>query len=181
MRLTCCASGPARTIHEVGAASAEHEWTASLADRGLRVPRIVLTEQGAASVRVAVPGVPGQRECALLTWRTGHSLGRPIGRKTIADIAVLSARLHNASPVLPNRPPGVLDGRGVRHFQIPDLFYEAPRVDRAVFRAAVLRAQHGLHMLWENASDPPRLIHTDLTPTNVLRSRGGLAAIDFRI
>lgn len=144
------------------------------------MPRIVLTEDGAASVRVAVPGVPGQRECTLLTWRTGRALARPTGREDIADLAVLSAEFHRASPVLPNRPPGVLDGRRVRHFQIPDLFDEAPHVNRAVFQAAVLRAQHGLDRLWENAPDAPRLIHSDLTPNNVLRSRGLLAAIDFQ-
>ncbi len=60
--------GPARTIHEVGAAFAEYQWTSALADRGPLVPRIVLTMGGAASVRVAVPGVPGSRECSLPTW-----------------------------------------------------------------------------------------------------------------
>ncbi len=49
---------------------------------------------------------------------------------------------------------------------------------RAVFRAAMLRAQHGLDRLWENAAVTPRLIHSDLTPSNVLRSRGRLAVTD---
>lgn len=172
--------GPARTIHEVGAAFAEYQWTSALADRGLPVPRIVLTMGGAASVRVAVPGVPDIRECTLLTWRTGRTLTRPLGRDDVADLGALAAEFHSASPVLPNRPAGVLDGRGVRHFQIPDLLDEAPCTNRAVFRAAMLRAQHGLDRLWKYATDTPRLIHSDLTPNNVLRSRGRLAAIDFQ-
>jgi Ser/Thr protein kinase RdoA (MazF antagonist) len=172
--------GPERRIHELGAALAEHDWTAELDTRGLRAPRIVLTTSGSASVYVAASGVPGRRECTLLSWRTGRTLTRPVLPRDVADVAALSAAFHDASASRRKRPSGVLDGRLALHFKIPNLINEAPHASRAAFREALVRAQHGLNVLWKDASDAPRVIHSDLTPSNVLRSRGRLAAIDFQ-
>ena len=172
--------GPARTIHEPAAALAEQAWTASLADRGLHVPRVIPALDGSASVQVVARDVPGKRECMLLTWQTGQPLRRPVARQDVADLAVLCAQFHEASAVGNDRPAGVLDGRRVVQFKVPDLIDEAPGTIRDIFREAAARAQHGLDKLWATESGAPRLIHSDLTPNNVLRNRGRLAAIDFQ-
>lgn len=170
----------ARTIHEAGAAFAEHDWTHALADRGLPVPRVVRAEDGSPSVAVLAEGVPGARECTLLTWTPGRALARPIARKDLQNLAVLCARMHAASTTRSQRPPGVLDGRHALHFRVPNLIDELPGPDHNVFRDALAAAQSGIDVLWREAADAPRLIHSDLTPNNVLRTRTGLAAIDFQ-
>lgn len=63
--------GPAERIHRAGAARAEAEWTGALAACGLPVPRVIAARDGSASVTVSSPGVPGPRECVLLSLDSG--------------------------------------------------------------------------------------------------------------
>jgi Ser/Thr protein kinase RdoA (MazF antagonist) len=171
--------GPERPIHQPGAAMAEHDWTRSLATRGLKVPRVVLTVDGAASVSVTAPGVPGSRECSLLTWRTGRPIQRPVGQEDLTELAALCATFHDATEPMSMPPQGVLDGRRVLHFRIPNLLDDA-LTDHHVFRDAHAQAQDALDQLWCRPTAEPRLIHSDVTPSNVLRSRNRLAAVDFQ-
>ncbi|WP_375502348.1 phosphotransferase enzyme family protein [uncultured Jatrophihabitans sp.] len=96
------------------------------------------------------------------------------------QLAVLSARLHDASPPLPTAPPGALSARSVRYFDVPDLLSELPPPHRAVLTAARDRAAAAVEQLWQTSDTPPRLVHGDLTPSNVVAHRGQLSAIDFQ-
>jgi len=172
--------GPALRIHTPDAAYAESAWTTELAAAGLRVPRIVTTSDGSPSVRAAADDVPGVRECTLLTWTTGRALTRPVSGRDVHDLAVLSARLHRASPARRSRPPGALNGRFGLLFELPNRLSELPEPRRSLFTAALARAQSGIDGLWQRRAEPPPLIHHDLAPNNVLRDRHGLRPIDFQ-
>jgi Ser/Thr protein kinase RdoA (MazF antagonist) len=171
--------GPEHRIHRSGAARAEAEWTAHLAACGLRVPQVVATRAGTASTEVSIAGVPGARECVLLTWTAGYRLRCPISVKEVREIAVLCARLH-ATPDARAQAGGALDGRLALLFEIPNRLGSLRADYGPLFAEALRRAQRALDDLWRHAPCPPRLLHGDLNPGNVLRTRRGLTAIDFQ-
>jgi Ser/Thr protein kinase RdoA (MazF antagonist) len=172
--------GPQHRIHAVGSAQAESDWTDDLVARGLPSPRVVASRDGSPSLTVGIEGVPGLRECMVLTWTPGRTPARPVSTDDARALATLSARLHSVSPGRNERPVGVLDGRSVLLFELPDLLSDLPEPDRTLFGDARSRAQFGIATLWRQASEPPRLLHGDLTPNNVVRNRDGLTAIDFQ-
>ncbi len=164
--------GPRRRVHPVGATRAEGRWTRELASSGLRVPQLVLVADGAASV--VVEG----RECSVWTWVPGEPMTRPPTRVDVQQLAALSARLHDATSPVANQPPGVLTARSVHYFDVPDLLSELRSPNRDVLVAARERAQEAIDRLWRTAHGPPRVVHGDLTPSNVVRHDGDLFAID---
>ena len=172
--------GPMDRVHAPGSAVAEAQWMDELAAAGLRVPRVVASRDGAVSTTVKVDGVPGARECMLLTWTSGHALSRPPTATDICDLGGLSARLHAVSADRDTLPQGVLDGRSALQFDLPNRFVDAPPVGREVLERAASRVQRALDRLWASAERPPRVQHGDLTPHNVLRSRAGLVPVDFQ-
>lgn len=172
--------GPRQRIHRAGAARAEAEWTGSLAARGLPVPRVIAAGDGSASVTVSSPGVPGPRECALLSWTPGHRLRRPVGAREARDLGRLCARFHAVPADRARLPAGVLDGRSALLFDIPNRLGELSAGYGSLFGGALTAAQDAIDKLWRSAARPPRLLHGDLTPANVLRTRRGLAAVDFQ-
>ncbi|MBO0788616.1 MAG: phosphotransferase, partial [Actinobacteria bacterium] len=101
----------AERTHRAGAVGAEAEWTGALAACGLPVPRVIAARDGSASVTVSSPGVPGPRECVLLSWTPGHRLRRPIGPGEARDLGRLCGRLHAVPADRARLPAGVLDGR----------------------------------------------------------------------
>lgn len=167
--------GPTLRIHDIDAARAEAEWTEELAAAGLTVPRLISSVDGRAAVIVADGGAT--RICTLATWIDGEVLSRPMSAADATDLGRLAARLHAASPPRAARPPGALDGRRVLLFELPDLLERA--ADAPTFRAAAERSQAAVHDLWQQSS-APRLLHGDLTASNVVRTAAGLVPIDFQ-
>ncbi|WP_161784051.1 phosphotransferase enzyme family protein [Cellulomonas carbonis] len=164
-------------VHAPGSDEAERTLLDHLAAAGAAVPRVHPTIDGAAST--TVDGPHGRVTCMLLDWVPGSEVPRPATPGDAADLGRLSATLHDAAPTAPGPPSGVLDGRRVLTFHVPDRLGEAG--DHApLLLAARASAQRALDDLWSSAPEPPRLLHGDLTPANVVRSGDRLVPIDFQ-
>lgn len=162
--------GPHRTVHRPGAAAAERAFLEDLTAQGARVPRVVPTDDGAASVTVEVPALPGARACMLLQWVPGDPVRRPCTAAQARDLGRLSAGLHDLARPALLLPPGVLDGRDALAFAVPDLLDTTGHV-APLLRAAHHRAQDTVDGLWESCAGSgtaARVLHGDLTPTNVV-------------
>lgn len=168
---------PAVGLHAPGSDVAEHALLEHLAEQGVRVPRVRTTPDGAVSVHVDSPG--GAVACMLLDWVPGADVPRPASPDDAADLGRLSATLHEAAPSSAHLPSGVLDGRHVLSFRIPDRLAEAGQ-HAATLVAAHAASQRALDALWARAAGTPRVLHGDLTPANVVRSSAGLVPIDFQ-
>ncbi len=167
--------GPAMSIHEHEGGLGEAAWTDRLAAAGLAVPRLLRTRDGRSTVTVAT--TDGARHCTLLTWIEGQTLSRPMSAMDASELGELAARLHAASPPMPQRPTGALDGGRVLLFRLPNLLPRAADAD--IFSAALARAQVAADWL-RARPDPPRPVHGDLTAGNVVRTPDGLVPIDFQ-
>lgn len=169
--------GPADGIHRAGAGEAEARWTEHLARSGLAVPRVIRTADGADTVIES----DGSWRATMLTWLPGMPVPVPPTGRDIEDLGELSARLHTATPPAATLPPGVLDARDPFAFVVPIALSEAPEPHRALLRRGEAVAREAVATLWATADEPPRVIHFDLTPRNVVRMPdGGLGAIDFQ-
>lgn len=166
--------GPHRGVHRPGVAEAERDLLDLLASRGVRVPRVLPADDGAASVTVEVPDLPGPRCCMLLEWVPGEPVPRPCTVAQAADLGRLSAQLHDVAPPALLLPPGVLDGRDALAFATPDLLDTAGHA-APVLRAAHARAQDAVDGLWESragSGTAARVLHGDLTQANVVTAAG---------
>lgn len=167
--------GPHRGVHRPGSAEAERDLLDHLASRGARVPRVLPTADGAASVTVEVPDLPGPRACMLLEWVPGEPVRRPCTVGQAAALGRVSAQLHDAAPSALLLPPGVLDGRDALAFAAPDLLDTVGHL-APVLRAAHARAQDAVDDLWESRADAgsaARILHGDLTQANVVAPAAG--------
>lgn len=167
--------GPHRGVHRPGSAEAERDLLDHLASRGARVPRVLPTADGAASVTVEVPDLPGPRACMLLEWVPGETVQRPCTPAQAAALGRVSAQLHDAAPSALLLPPGVLDGRDALAFAAPDLLDTVGQL-APVLRAAHARAQDAVDDLWESRADAgsaARVLHGDLTQANVVAPAAG--------
>lgn len=172
--------GPHRGVHRPGVAEAERDLLDHLASQGARVPRVLPTADGAASVTVQVPDLPGPRTCMLLEWVPGEPVRRPCAVDHATELGRLSARLHDLAPSALLLPPGVLDGRDALAFAVPDLLDTAGDL-APVLRAAHARAQDAVDDLWECRADSgaaARVLHGDLTQANVVTPADGDAPVD---
>lgn len=167
--------GPALRVHDVDAAMAEAAWTDELAAAGLTVPRLIRTLDGGPAVTVTNDAE--SRICTLCTWVDGEVLARPMSSTDATELGELAARLHAASPPRPEKPTGALDGRRVLLFQLPNLLHRA--AEAQIFLAALDRSQLALDRVGTQP-EPRRLVHGDLTASNVVRTRDGLVPIDFQ-
>lgn len=167
--------GPALQIHEPDAAEGEAAWTDQLAAAGLSVPRAIRTRTGRAAVAIAVTGQ--SRICTLCTWFDGQTLDRLMSPDDAIELGELSATLHAASTPLSQRPGTVLDGRSALLFRIPVLLDRAE--DAELFTTCLSSVQASIDNLWAR-SPTPRLLHGDLTASNVVRHRDRLVPIDFQ-
>lgn len=169
--------GPSRGIHRPHAIEAEAAWTSRLRRGGVAAPRVMRTVDGA--VAVPDPAGSGQRG-AVLTWAAGTPFPEPASHAQIAALGELSARLHRATPSSDTLPDGVLDARGPLPFAVPDVLSTTPKRFRELFLDSAAHAREQLASIWDAAAEPPRVIHFDLTPRNVVIGRAGaLLPIDF--
>ena len=169
--------GPADGIHRPGAAEAEARWTAHLARAGLTVPRVIRAKDGADTVI----DPDGSWRATMLTWLPGAPVPVPPTARDVEDLGELSARLHEATPPTDALPRGVLDARDPFAFVVPVALASAPQPHHALLRRGEEVAREAVAELWIDADEPPRVIHFDLTPRNVVRMPdGALGAIDFQ-
>jgi Ser/Thr protein kinase RdoA (MazF antagonist) len=164
-------------IHKPNAPEAEESWTARFAEAGLAVPRIIRTAEG--DLRVT-DTASHRRRAMLLTWVHGSPPRHPMSRDQVIALGGLSARLHLASPQIPEPPKGVLDGRRTTLFEVPDAIATAPSPYREILAKRSQQSGEWIRDLWEDADESPRVLHFDLTPRNVVITADGTsAAIDF--
>ncbi|WP_375484052.1 phosphotransferase enzyme family protein [uncultured Jatrophihabitans sp.] len=170
--------GPALCIHHPDVAAAQDRWTRHLEARGVPVPRVVRTRDGAPSTRVGT--ATGTHECTVTTWVPGVPLATPPSPADVRGLGTLSARLHDATDPVGTAPAGALTWRSVLQFELADRLGALPAPSRDVLRNAHTRAQSAVDRLWRQASTPPRLVHTDLTPANLVRDGDTVHALDFQ-
>lgn len=172
-----CRVSPPQVVHAPGVDEAELAWTTRMAAAGAAVPAVVPAADGAASVTVAVDGVPGPRTCMLLTWVPGRPLPRSVTPADAADLGALAAHLHDLAPTAVSLPPGVLDGRSVLLFPVPDRLGQLRSSFGTLFDDARDRAQAAVDAVWARGSTAA-VHHGDLTWVNVVRQRRALVPVD---
>lgn len=169
---------PARGIHEQGAVDAEEYFTERLHLAGVHVPRLVRTVDDRLTVRCSAAA---RWIGSMLTWRHGVEPRMPPTSHTVTGLGDLSARLHRASPPSAHRRVGALDARDPRLFAVPHALGTAPPAHRDVLLRTSERVSRWLEELWRSADEPPRLLHMDLTPRNVvIEAEGSMTPIDFQ-
>jgi Ser/Thr protein kinase RdoA (MazF antagonist) len=177
--------GPALRIHPEGMPAVEAAWHRRLRRQGVCVPDVVAnTDGGFATLVPDGRAEDGSRTCVLFEWVAGRSLRTRMTGGRSAALGRLSARLQQDAAAW--SPPGAADvlvADRVLYWRLPDqLPAAAARFGfGTLFSDALGRAQSMLDSLWRSPPHPPRLLHGDLTPANVIVSpQGGLVPIDFQ-
>lgn len=164
----------------------EVAWLAHLSRRGFSVPQVVENRHGESVSAVDASGVDGPRVCVVFEWIPGVAIGERATPADYQQLGEISARLHHEGGGLdPPKPPRVWD----RVFYYPeeldpvvvwdptfDHVFDSER--RRLIEEVIGRADPLLSRL--ACSEDARLVHGDLHPWNVHRSRGGrLHVLDF--
>jgi Ser/Thr protein kinase RdoA (MazF antagonist) len=177
--------GSTLRIHPAGTAAVEVAWHHRLRQQGVKVPRVLANADG-EPVTLVADGQAGHRvrTCVLFDWVAGRSLRTRLTARRAAALGTLSARLHRDT--VEWSPPGagdMLTADRVLYWQLPGQLSAAGlRFGYGtLFLDALARAQLALDWLWRSPPHPPRLLHGDLTPANVIVSPvHGLVPIDFQ-
>jgi Ser/Thr protein kinase RdoA (MazF antagonist) len=177
--------GAALQIHPEGTAAVEAAWHRRLRRRGVYVPDVLANVDGESATLVLngrAESVP--RVCVLFEWVTGRSLRTCLTGRRAAALGRLSARLQqDAAEWSPPGADDVLAADRVLYWRLPEqLLAAGSRFGFGhLFVDALARAQSVLDWLWRNPPHPPRLVHGDLTPANVIVSpQHGLVPMDFQ-
>jgi Ser/Thr protein kinase RdoA (MazF antagonist) len=151
-----------------------------LRDLGLKVPQYVSARDGSIVQPVSLDGVPGSRDCAVLTWVPGRTVGPRVTLEQAAQSGRLSARLHEhaASWDLPDGLVVPIADR-VSYLDNEPVFDTLTR-HRSIFLEAEERAQQYIDAIWSEEPGPPHLLHGDLTVHNTIVNRAALFPIDFQ-
>jgi Ser/Thr protein kinase RdoA (MazF antagonist) len=167
--------GAALRIHADGCEALETSWVSRLHGAGLPVAHPVAARDGATVVDA------GGRRCVLFDWVHGLSLREHATPEQVhaAGAALAAVHAHGADRGEP-KPVGALAGDRVLSFVVPNRLDElVPRFGAGIVDA-VDRAQDALDALWRELPHPPRLLHGDVTPSNVIADDGGVTLIDFQ-
>jgi Ser/Thr protein kinase RdoA (MazF antagonist) len=176
--------GSAMQIHPEGTSAVEAAWHRMLRQQGVCVPDVVVNMDGELATLVPEGRAEhGSRTCVLFEWVAGRSLRTCMSGRRSAALGRLSARLqHRAAAWSPSGAEDVLLADRVLYWRLPEqLPVAASRFGfGTLFVDALARAQSVVDSLWRSPPHPPRLVHGDLTPANVIVSpRSGLVPIDF--
>ena len=177
--------GAALQIHPEGTAAVEAAWHRRLRQQGVSVPDVLPNAAGEFATLVT----DGQAEhaprvCILFEWVAGRSLRSCMTARRSAALGRLSARLQQDAAAW--SPPGagdVLLADRVLYWRLPEQLSlaESRFGFGTLFVDALARAQTVVDSLWKSPPHPPRLVHGDLSPQNVIVSpRNGLVPIDFQ-
>jgi Ser/Thr protein kinase RdoA (MazF antagonist) len=177
--------GAALRIHPEGTAAVEAAWHRRLRQQGVYVPDVLANVDGESATLVPDGRAEcGPRVCVLFEWVTGRSLRTCQTRRRAAALGKLSARLQqDAADWSAPGADDVLAADRVLYWQLPEqLLAAGSRFGfGTLFVDALARAQSALDSLWRNPPQPPRLVHGDLTPANVIVSpQHGLVPMDFQ-
>lgn len=156
-------------------------------DTDIRITEPVLRRDGEAVTVVSVPGVPGERRCALFHWVPGRPLEEDLRPDYYASLGETMARLHEHADSLNPLPSDIRPKMWDKVFYYPDepVIFRDPAyrqhftTDRiAIMETVIARADA---LFAELFSDPGGLllIHGDLHYWNVHVHRGQIYVIDF--
>jgi Ser/Thr protein kinase RdoA (MazF antagonist) len=174
--------GAGRRIHPEGTEVAEVTWMAALDDaHACRVPAVVVADDGSVVIRHGCAGVPGERTCMVFDWIAGRAVADQMDGILARRLGRLSALLHEQAASHPlSAPPPVLVADRVLYWLVEDRLHELAPDYGSLFVEARERAQDTVDSLWRHPPHTPHLIHGDLTPSNVIVSRGDVVPIDFQ-
>ncbi len=180
--------------HSDQALHSELQWMTYLNKKGLKTPRPVAALDGAYFQSVSSEGVPEARQCDLIEWVDGATVGG-LEEGVAGDdkslesiyrsIGEIAANLHNISTAWV-RPPDFSrlqwDARGtIGDAPLWGRFWDLEPLTTAqkeLFFKARDKALETL-MAYGMGSDRFGLIHGDLLPDNILQTPDGLCLIDF--
>jgi Ser/Thr protein kinase RdoA (MazF antagonist) len=177
--------GSALRIHPEGTACVEAAWLRRLRQQGVSVPDVLANLDGEfATVVTGGRAARERRVCVLFDWVAGRSLRSRLTEQRSAALGRLSGRLQQeAMTWTPSGAEDVLLADRVLYWRLPEqLSVAGSRFGYgSLFVDALARAQTVVEWLWRNAPHPPRLLHGDLTPANVIVSASeDLVPIDFQ-
>lgn len=172
--------GPAERIHAEGTEIIEARWMRELRAGGVVCPPIVFDALGGGPVVVqSLADVPGERICMLFDWVEGTPLSDAMDPDAAQEMGRLAAQLVESVPAVDNPQEPPLTADRVLHWKIENRLPEL-EASSSLLDEALDRAQQILDDIWACRPHGPRLIHGDLTPTNVLVVDGRLVPIDFQ-
>ncbi len=170
--------------HPIRQIRSEMNWLAALADSPILAPVPLETAAGERVVEIDTPGIPGPRPCVVMEWIPGHVLEADLGSGTMEAYGGLAAGLHeHGAGFVPSGEGPVPRHDEVFPFDEPVVLYDGdhrhlPPERRARFIAAAAHVEQAIAVL-ATESGPMQVLHGDLHIWNVLKTRRGLAAIDF--
>lgn len=178
------------TIEEL---ESERQWVHALKETGVSVPDSVETDRGGHFVLVDIPGAEEQRYAGMTTWQEGVVLsefldGCPDQRERIRvfrRFGEIAAIFHHQSTGW-KPPPGFTRRRLDLDALLGEApfwgrFWEHPELAKSE-QELLLRARARLRAAlcaYGETPDNFSLIHTDLTPENIIYTGSDLAVIDF--
>ncbi len=172
--------------HTIEEAELEAAWLAHLSRASvLRVPQIVLTNDGDFWTEAAADGVPEARRCQLFSWIPGKPIEESLTVETYRKLGVLAARMHALAETftVPShlKPPRwdttfywVGDESIVEDAEYDDLFSAE---NRQLLNAIIAKLEPYLSNLFTQPK--PIILHGDLHVWNVHIHRNKLYALDF--
>lgn len=167
---------------------AEMFWLNAIArDTDIRVTEPILRSDGESVTIVSVPGVPGDRRCALFRWVPGQMLEQNLQPAYYAALGETMARLHEHAASLNPLPSDIRPKMWDKVFYYPDepVIFRDPAYRQhfpperlAIIEDVIVRADT---LFAELFADPGELmlIHGDLHYWNVHVHRGQIYVIDF--
>jgi Ser/Thr protein kinase RdoA (MazF antagonist) len=169
--------------HTTAAIGEELGWLSKLAKRGALVPKPVRSKNGRFIESLATDRIKRERQCCLFEWVEGGFVGKKVSPRHMFELGELLAKLQ-ASTV-------GIKSKHRRYWTAEGLVGTAPTFGPATHLAGVDRR----HLAVVNRVRPkvlralknferahPKkmgLIHADLHFGNILKTKSGLAAIDF--
>ncbi len=167
---------------------AEMFWLAALKrDTDLKVTEPIARRNGKYITVVSVPGVPGERRCALFKWIPGRPLESYLSSENYYKYGQTLAKLHNHASTLKPLPSNIRPKKWDKVFYYPDepVVYNVPEYSHLfpprrieLLKKVIERANEVFKKLFTD-KDGQILIHGDLHYWNVHFHRGELYVIDF--
>ena len=169
-------------LHPPGSEQVEAAWLEALRrDTTIPVALVFRNLAGGVVTETVSPGVPERRTCMLFSWVPGRVLAEGLDPALAGQSGRLLAGLHaQASRSESIATEAVPVANRVLYWN------DTPKLDTLVarhgslFGEATERAQAAIASLWASLPHRPHLLHGDLTPTNIVRTRRGLVPIDFQ-
>ena len=165
---------------------AEVAWLLALAGNPeIHAPVPLPARNGACIVEADAPGVPGTRQCLLMSWIPGANLGKHLNEVNLKKMGVLFARMHTQSASW--TPPAGFTTRKMERVlargEPEALFAPAAQESftphtRRVWEQAQEIVGHAYTKLYSQA-DRLQVIHHDLWHDNIKLDRGRLYPLDF--